>query len=176
MRQLITLLSDIELLKLGPIKSAVFANRAAVRAACSFVLGNREKVRLAVRYLRKDRCDTYGHSNVRSLREIPILHNALRAFVFSNDARSFQEKVRAASDLSIANANFLAVRHSSKAVELAIAKFAADDFDLIEELNQDYEAMLSFDEDLTYHEFRTLRPLWTLSTPPTFDEWKFDLP
>ncbi|MDB4413369.1 hypothetical protein N9189_02480 [Pirellulaceae bacterium] len=90
--------------------------------------------------------------------------------------RSFQEKVRAASDLSIANANLLAARHSSKTVELAIAKFAADDFDLTEELSQDYEAMLSFDEDLTYHEFRTLRPLWTLSIPTTFDECKFDFP
>ncbi len=175
LRPLITLLSENDLLKLGPIKGSVFASRAAIRAACSFVLGNLEQVRLAVRYLRKDRCDTYGRSNAKSLREIPILYNALQAFVFSNDARSFREKVQAASDLSIANANFLAARHSSKTVELVVAKFAADDFDLTDELSQDYEAMLSFDEALTYHEFRTLRPLWTLTTPPSFDEWKFDL-
>ncbi|MDB4413370.1 hypothetical protein N9189_02485 [Pirellulaceae bacterium] len=62
LRQLITLLSDIDLLKLGPIKSSVVVNRVAVRAACSFVLGNREKSGL--------QSDTFEKTDVR-LMDIP---------------------------------------------------------------------------------------------------------
>lgn len=172
---MITSISTNDLLKLGPIKASVFACRAAIRAACSFDLGDQEEVRLAVRFLRKDRCDVYGRSNARSLSRIPILYNALQAFVFAHDAMSFRQKVQTASELSIANAVFLAAKHSLKTVDLVAERFAEEGFDVTEEHQMDFDALLSFDESLTYHDFRTLRPLWARPLVSYFDEWKFDL-
>lgn len=95
--------------------------------------------------------------------------------MYAHDAKTFREKVQAASELSIANANFLAAKHSSMTVDLVSDKFAVEGHDVTEELQNDFEALLSFDELLTYHEFRKLRPLWISSATPYFDEWKFDL-